>query len=192
MQPGVEGVDAVEWNIDRVRADDVWSTFGAQGEGIVVANIDTGVQWDHPALVNQYRGSPGGSHNYNWWDPYGQSPTVPYDYHSHGSHTMGTMLGDDGLGNQIGMAPKARWFACNGFSEVTGEGYEAELLECADFILAPWDLNGQNPDPDLPGRRGQQLLGRRPGPVVVQPGGLRLAGGGHLSRLFGGQRGPRL
>ena len=37
----------------------------------MVANIDTGVQYDHPALVNQYRGNIGGGsfdHNYNWFD----------------------------------------------------------------------------------------------------------------------------
>src|SRR5206468_1797050 len=66
------GVTTIEWNIDRIRAPEVWSTFGTRGEGIVVANIDTGVQFDHPALVRQYRGRlPDGTfdHNYNWFDP---------------------------------------------------------------------------------------------------------------------------
>ena len=49
--PDRTGVDAVEWGIARINADDVWSQFGVRGEGIVVANIDTGVQFDHPALV---------------------------------------------------------------------------------------------------------------------------------------------
>ena len=65
-------VTAVEWGIDRINADAVWTHFGVRGEGIVVANIDTGVQFDHPALVDQYRGNTGGGtfdHNYNWWDP---------------------------------------------------------------------------------------------------------------------------
>src|SRR6266508_1353255 len=43
-------IQAIEWNIDRIRAPEVWSTFGDRGDGIVVANIDTGVQFDHPAL----------------------------------------------------------------------------------------------------------------------------------------------
>ena len=46
-----------EWGLDSVRAPEAWQTFGAFGEGIVVANIDTGVQFDHPALVDQYRGN---------------------------------------------------------------------------------------------------------------------------------------
>ena len=148
----VEGASGVEWNIQKVGADQVWSGFGVKGDGIVVANIDTGVDYDHEALVRQYRGNAGGGsfdHNYNWWDPYGYDPTEPTDFYGHGTHTMGTMLGDDGAGNQIGMAPDATWFTCQGFDKNTGFGYNAELLECADFILAPWDLNGAHPDPDL-------------------------------------------
>jgi subtilisin family serine protease len=152
MGPGLDGTDAVVWNIEKVRADEVWTDFGATGTGVIVSNIDTGVLYTHTALVDQYRGTAGGGtydHNYNWWDPYGYGPTEPYDFHSHGSHTMGTMLGDDGGTNQIGMAPDATWMACQGFDENTGFGYNAELLECAEFILAPWDLSGANPMPAM-------------------------------------------
>src|SRR5437016_3615265 len=38
---------AIEWNISKIRADQAWSN--TTGAGIVVANIDTGVQYDHPA-----------------------------------------------------------------------------------------------------------------------------------------------
>jgi subtilisin family serine protease len=152
IDPGVEDVDAVVWNVTQVNADDVWSTFGATGEGIVVSNIDTGVLYTHTALVDAYRGNEGGGmfdHNYNWWDPYGDQPLAPYDYHSHGSHTIGTMVGGTAAtGEEIGMAPGGQWIACNGF-EQGGSGWDAELLECAEFILAPWDLSGANPDPDM-------------------------------------------
>jgi hypothetical protein len=77
---GSRGVDAVEWGIDRIRADDVWTQRGVRGEGIVVANIDTGVQFDHPALVRQYRGNLGSGsfdHNYSWFDPARGAATRP-------------------------------------------------------------------------------------------------------------------
>jgi hypothetical protein len=111
----LQEVTAVEWNIQRVNADDVWA-MGYTGQGTVVANVDTGVQWDHPALQDQYRGWDGAvaDHNYNWYDPYHQGPgggTIPQDVHGHGTHTMGTMVGDDGAANQIGMAPGAQWIA---------------------------------------------------------------------------------
>ena len=138
---------AIEPNIIHVYADQVWD-MGITGEGIVVANIDTGVNYTHPALVNQYRGNLGGNsfdHNYNWWDPaLGGQELVPNDYHDHGSHTMGTILGDDGGTNQIGMAPGASWLACQAF-----ESGDDELLECGQFMAAPWNLSMANPNPDL-------------------------------------------
>src|SRR5262245_33606029 len=146
-------VDAVEWGIDRIRADDVWSTFGVRGEGIVIANIDTGVQFDHPALVGKYRGNLGGGvfdHNYNWFDPShicGNPSLVPCDNNDHGTHTMGTMVGDDGGSNQIGVAPGARWIAAKGCE--TNTCSDAALLASGQWIIAPTDLNGQNPRPDL-------------------------------------------
>ncbi len=146
-------VNAVEWGIDQIGADDVWSQFGVRGEGIVIANIDTGVQFDHPALVNQYRGNlDGGSfdHNYNWWDPTGVCGTpmaTPCDNHGHGTHTMGTMVGDDGAGNQIGVAPGARWIGVKGCEN--NNCSDASLLSAGQFVLAPTDLAGTNPRPDL-------------------------------------------
>ena len=82
---------------------EVWSTFGDRGEGIVVANIDTGVRFRPPGLVaGGPRGNTGGGtfdHNYNWFDPSnvcGSPSLVPCDNNGHGTHTMGTMVGDDG------------------------------------------------------------------------------------------------
>jgi hypothetical protein len=147
--------DTVEWGIAAINADDVWTDYGVRGEGIVVANIDTGVQYDHPALFRQYRGWDGATydHNYNWWDPYHQGPgggTIPADSDGHGTHTMGTMIGEDaGQTNQIGVAPGARWMACDGGDDVSGYLLTNELLECADWLIAPWDLTGSNPDPAM-------------------------------------------
>ena len=148
-------VQTVEWNIDRIGAPLVWSTFGVRGDGIVVANIDSGVQFDHPALVAQYRGNVGGGsfdHDYNWFDPSrvcGNPSLAPCDNNGHGSHTMGTMVGDDGDpgSNQIGVAPHARWIAAKGCE--TSSCSLAALLAAGQWVLAPTDLSGANPRPDL-------------------------------------------
>src|SRR5699024_2736147 len=74
--------NALEWGLSNINADDVWDQYGVHGEGIVVANIDTGVQYDHPALVNQYRGNNGDGtfdHNYNWFDAAGTCGDAPCD-----------------------------------------------------------------------------------------------------------------
>jgi len=132
-------IEAVAWNLLRVGAPDVWG-MGFDGSGLVIANNDTGVDYTHPALVNQYRGNLGSGtfdHNYNWWDDAQQDPYLyPFDRDGHGTHTMGTMVGDDGDTHQTGVAPGAQWIACASMS-----------LECFEFFLAPWDLTGQNPDP---------------------------------------------
>jgi len=142
--------NAVEWGVSRIKADQVWSTFGVRGEGIVVANIDTGVQYNHPAVVNQYRGNNGGSfdHNYNWYDPSsvcGSPSLVPCDNNNHGTHTMGTMVGDDGGTNQIGVAPAARWIAAKGCE--SGSCSNAALLSSGQWVLAPTRLDGTGADP---------------------------------------------
>ena len=145
--------EAIEWNISWVNADDVW-LLGYNGQGAVVAGQDTGYDWDHPALKGKYRGWNGSAadHNYNWHDAIhsgggicGPDATAPCDDDSHGTHTMGTMVGDDGGANQIGMAPGARWIGCRNMD--VGVGTPTTYIECFEWFIAPTDLAGQNPDP---------------------------------------------
>jgi Zn-dependent metalloprotease/subtilisin family serine protease len=154
-QPSVDKAldpGGVEWGVARIRAPEVWSTFGTDGDGIVVANIDTGVQYTHPALQHAYRGThPDGSvdHNYNWYDPAatcGPATNGPCDNNNHGTHTMGTMVGLDGT-NQIGVAPGASWIAAKGCE--SNSCSDSSLLRAGQWVIAPTDLSGQNPRPDL-------------------------------------------
>ena len=130
----------IEWNIQRVHAPDVWA-LGYRGEGLVVAGADTGVQWDHPALKNQYRGWNGqqANHDYNWDDAVDHT-TSPNDPHGHGTFTVSEMVGDDGQGNQIGVAPGAQWIACRNMDS-GGNGMPSWYTECFQFLIAPWPIN---------------------------------------------------
>lgn len=142
----IESPTAVEWGVTKIRAPEVWSTYGVTGAGAVAANVDTGVQYNHPALVNQYRGNLGGgnfNHNYNWFDPTFVN-AAPADSNGHGTHVMGTEVGDDNGSNQIGVAPDADWIAAFGCCPSN----EA-LLDAQQFIVAPTDLAGNNPNPSL-------------------------------------------
>ena len=58
---------------------------------------------------------------------------------------MGTMVGDGGAGNQIGVAPGARWIGCRNMDQ--GAGTPATYTECFQWFLAPTDSGGSNPDP---------------------------------------------
>ncbi|MCP4601736.1 MAG: S8 family serine peptidase [Proteobacteria bacterium] len=143
-------MESIEWNIQQIRAPEAWEDFGTTGEDIVVASIDTGVEFDHGALVAQYRGNNGAGafdHNYNWFDPsYSCPPGEPCDDVGHGTHTMGTMVGSDGE-NQIGVAPGAKWITAKG-CEMFGCTVES-LMAASEWMLAPTDLDGANPRPDL-------------------------------------------
>ncbi len=190
------GVQTVEWNIDRIRAPEVWSTFGVRGEGIVVANIDTGVEFFHSALVNQYRGNQGGGvfdHNYSWFDPSqicGSPSLIPCDNVGHGTHTMGTMVGDDGDPgqNQIGVAPHARWIAAKG-CETNSCSFDA-LLASGQWVLAPTDLNGQNPRPDLRPHVVNNSWGGGPGDPFYQATVDAWIASGIFPQFSNGNSGP--
>lgn len=147
FDPVAGGTDGIEWGVLNIKADQVWSLDGNRGAGIVVASADTGVEWTHPAIQAKYRGwnGSGASHDYNWYDAVLDLP-VPLDDHDHGTHTTGTMVGDDGAGNQIGVAPDARWIACRNMDH--GIGQPSTYLGCNQFFLAPWPHGG---DPELDG-----------------------------------------
>ena len=147
----------VEPNIAKVGAPSVWSR-GFTGQGIVVGMADTGTAWEHPVLKSHYRGFDGTavSHDYNWHDaihnaalanPCGSDAPAPCDDDNHGTATASLVVGDDGLGNQLGMAPGARFISCRNMDQ--GVGTPARYTECFQFFLAPTDHNGANPRPDL-------------------------------------------
>jgi subtilisin family serine protease len=174
VPPGEERTTVSGQGVTQVGAPAVWA-MGIRGQGAVVASADTGVRFTHEALRNQYRGWGGSAesstHDYNWhdaihvpnWPPEPANPCTPGgptgagqpnpvpcddDEHlggGHGSHTVGTMVGDNRAGEQIGMAPDAKWIACRNLSN--GVGIIPTYLECMQFFIAPTKVNGTSPDP---------------------------------------------
>jgi serine protease AprX len=144
----------IEPGITYTHAPDVWA-LGFNGQNIVVASADTGVRWTHNALKPHYRGWDGVTvdHNYNWHDsihdsvgnPCGNDSPFPCDDYFHGSHTTGTAIGDDGMGNQIGMAPGAKWIGCRNMDQ--GNGTPTRYIECMQWFLAPYPIGGGQGDP---------------------------------------------
>jgi subtilisin family serine protease len=137
--------NALAWGITDTKANQFWATFGVQGDGILVANIDTGVQWNHPALDQSYKcaGDPGNAAC--WADPSNICGGTPCDNNGHGSHTMGTMVGDDdpSLTWQAGMAPNAQWIACKGCESSSCSDYA--LSACGDWLLQPGGSTANRP-----------------------------------------------
>ncbi|MCX8061646.1 MAG: S8 family serine peptidase [Anaerolineales bacterium] len=135
----LEATDEFLYNLDLVEVDKIEQFLGLRGNGIVVANIDSGVDGFHPALMKQYRGyNPHGpaQHNGNWYVVTGEPYLYPGDGLGHGTHTMGTMVGDDGLGRRTGIAPGAKWIAVKAFTN-QGYTYESWIHAAFEWMLAP-------------------------------------------------------
>ena len=129
----LEAPAMVQWNLTLIGADRVWEELGVRGAGITIGQSDSGVQFDHPELLDSYRGK-GGDHNFNWLDPW-MGRDAPYDLGGHGTHTLGSVLG-----NSVGVAPDAEWFACANL--VRNLGNPAFYLDCMQFMLAPYPQGG--------------------------------------------------
>ena len=124
----------VQWNVSMIGADRVWEEFGVRGEGIVIGQSDSGADVNHPELKESYRGNQSGN-DYNWLDPWNGKPS-PYDDGGHGTHTLGTIVGQNG----IGIAPGATWFACANLNRNLAN--PALYLDCMQFMLAPYPQDG--------------------------------------------------
>ncbi len=118
-----------EPNIAKVNAPSLWSQ-GYYGQGVVVANLDSGVDVTHPDLAPSYRG---GSNS--WFDPYGQHAT-PTDLTGHGTGTMGVIVAGQTGGTSIGMAPGATWIAGRVFNDA-GTATATAIHSALQWVLDP-------------------------------------------------------
>lgn len=131
---------AADWSVAAVGAPYVWNLLGIDGKGVTIAIVDTGVDWKHPALRGNYRGSRGGSveHAGNWFSTVTPTQTVPVDPHGHGTHVAGTAVGHRG----IGVAPGAEWIAV-AIADEYGRIRDSDVHAAYQWLLAP------NGDPAL-------------------------------------------
>src|SRR5215471_3896395 len=119
-----------ETNVALVNAPALWN-LGFRGQGIVVANMDTGVDVTHPDLASRWRGGTN-----SWYDPNGQHPTTPVDVSGHGTWTMGVMVGGDAGGSSVGVAPDATWIAVKIFND-RGTATSTGIHQGFQWLLDP-------------------------------------------------------
>ncbi|ADD39748.1 S8 family serine peptidase [Stackebrandtia nassauensis] len=115
-------------NIEKVGAPKVWDK--ADGEGITIGISDSGVDGDHPAFADRFRGG-----DDSWADPVNDT-AKPNDPNGHGTHALGLALG----GNGVGVAPGAEWIGCTNLPRNAAN--PADYLSCLQFMLAPYPHGG--------------------------------------------------
>jgi bacillopeptidase F len=131
-----------------IKADSVWYMLDITGKGRIVANLDTGVDGEHPALAKRWRGlfAPWQE---CWKDALGTGTTFPEDNYGHGTHVMGTLcgLGKD-TGDTVGVAWEALWIADNAINQGVGSEFDSDVTEAFEWFTDP-DGNPETID-DVP------------------------------------------
>jgi len=175
--------------VAEMNVEQVWQQ-GITGEGIIVGQADSGVDWHHPAVHDQYLGSEG-NHDYMWFDPW-YGTTEPTDQGGHGTHTLGTVLGKFG----IGVAPNAKWIGCRNLARNLGD--PPYYLDCMQFLFAPFPQNG-DPFKDGDPTRGAHVTNNSWGcppeegcdAVTLSIGVQHLVDAGQMMVVSAGNDGPK-
>ena len=160
----VKGAPA--WGVTQIRADQVWALVptGYNGTGVTVGILDTGVDYDHPDLVNRmWINTPEDIDNDGrftaadnngidedgngfiddvvGWNFSGAGNNNPDDVNGHGTHVAGTVAGDGTGGTATGVAPGARIMALREASSIAlstqqecWAGMQYALANGADLI----------------------------------------------------------
>jgi subtilisin family serine protease len=189
-------VDGRLWGLAKIRANDVWSSITTGNASVVIADLDTGVDYTHPDLApNMWRNPDeiagnGIDDDNNGYvdDVFGidvinaneapDGPEDPMDDQGHGTHVAGTMAG---VGNNnagvAGVTWNSKILACK-FIDSTGAGTDADAIGCFDYIVA---LKRRNVNI----RVSNNSWGSTDGPAPVLQCAIDAAGSAGILNVFG-------
>lgn len=162
-RPSADKTGYVAPGLVAVGAQRVWRELGITGAGTLVANMDSGVDGSHPALVGRWQGNFAPVRQ-GWRDIAATgSRYFPADYYGHGTHVMGTITGATAF-DTLGVAPGAHWLATN--AVFASEDYDNAIIAGFEWIADP-DGNPSTQD-DVPD-------------VVHNSWGVRPGSGGYVA-----------
>lgn len=110
----------IPWGVQRIGANEAWSV--SRGEEIKVGVMDTGVEFSHPDLKDNYKGG------VNLLAP--QNP--PFDDNGHGTHVAGIIGAVDNAFGILGTSPGVHLYALKVLN-AAGEGYFSDIIRGLDW-----------------------------------------------------------
>lgn len=119
------------WGMKNINVNKVWNSGLREAPNIIVAVIDTGVDYNHPDLKNNMW-TRNGKHGFDFFD----DDDEPMDEQGHGTHCAGTIAGE---GNNnvgvVGVCWKAQIMAMR-FLGPDGSGATSDAVKCIDWAVA--------------------------------------------------------
>ncbi len=114
------------WGLAAIFAPSVWREYGIDGTGVRVGSIDSGIDPGHPELAGKVSA----------WRDFVNDRPVPYDDNGHGTHTIATMVGGQGDGLPVGVAPGARVIVAKAL-DADGATSVSTLIAAAQWMTDP-------------------------------------------------------
>ncbi|HSP13655.1 MAG TPA: S8 family serine peptidase [Thermoanaerobaculia bacterium] len=114
----------VWYGIDLVHARDVWPVTKGNRNAVNVAVVDTGIDYHHPELKDQYQGG------YNVFT----QKNDPMDDHAHGTHVSGIITAADNNFGVVGVAPEVHLWGVK-VLQSTGQGTDESVIAGMDWVI---------------------------------------------------------
>lgn len=125
-------------SVHQIRADIVQDSLGMTGKGVLVGDVDTGIDYDNPALGGGF----GPAFRVIGGYDFANNDSDPMDDHGHGTHVAG-IIGANG--NSLrGVAPDVKFLAVKVLDK-QGLGYISDVIAGIDYCLDP-DNNPETND----------------------------------------------
>lgn len=123
------------WHVDKVNAPAVWNyngSTGYNGDGVVVAVVDSGVDYTHVDIAGSMwdGGENYPNHGYDMCN----NDYDPMDDYCHGTHVAGIIAGQGNAGTQTGIAPGAKIMAVK-VLDSSGYGTDSDLISGVHFAM---------------------------------------------------------
>jgi lantibiotic leader peptide-processing serine protease len=146
---GQDNLDPLQWHMRQIHAPEAHAITGGS-PAVVVGDIDTGVDKDHPDLIQNIDLTRSASCESGFPN---QSPAAWDDHNGHGTHTTGTMAAAANGFGISGVAPHVKIAAIK--SSLDSGFFFVEMVVCSFMWAggAPFD-NPATPGLDIPGTVG--------------------------------------